>query len=105
MLLTGTLTSMRVHYASHEDAQLIRGMNRLRHAYVDIDPGHRAPYLIAGHTDDGEGIGQTYTMGPDRERHPAARERRHRSSPASPSLIAGGWVGILLSPAGTGLSR
>ena len=32
VLLTGTLTGMRVHYASHEDEGLVRGMNRLRHA-------------------------------------------------------------------------
>ena len=43
VLLTGTLTSMRVHYASHEDLQLVRGMNRLRRAYVDIDPGDPFP--------------------------------------------------------------
>src|SRR5688572_10096875 len=66
VLLTGTLTSMRVHYASHEDAQLVRGMNRLRHAYVDIDPVV-ADYLVAGHTDDLTGINQTYTMGPSRD--------------------------------------
>jgi hypothetical protein len=65
VLLTGTLAAMRVHYASHEDAQLVRGMNRLRHADVEMDPGI-ATYLVAGHTDDLAGVTQTYTMGPAR---------------------------------------
>ena len=99
ILLTGTLTAMRVHYASHEDAQLVRGMNRLRHAYVDIDPGV-TPYLVAGYTDDVAGITQTYTMGP-------ARNATQLLASASffitgvTSIVAGGWVGILVSPAGT----
>src|ERR1700752_3543380 len=59
VLLTGTLTCMRVHYASHEDAQLVRGMNRLRRAYVDIGPGVAA-YLVTGYSDDTAGMTQTY---------------------------------------------
>ena len=99
VLLTGTLTAMRVHYASHEDAQLVRGMNRLRHAYVEIDPGIER-YLVAGHTDDIRGVNQTYTMGP-------ARDVTQMLASASlfitgvTSIVAGGWVGILVSPVGT----
>ena len=98
VLLTGTSTSMRVHFASHEDAQLVRGMNRLRRAYVDIDPGI-APYLVTGLTDDLPGIVQTYTMGPHRN----ATQLLASASifiTGITSLIAGGWVGILVSPAG-----
>jgi hypothetical protein len=102
VLLTGTLTSVRVHYASHEDAQLVRGMNRLRHAYVDIDPVV-ADYLVAGHTDDITGINQTYTMGPSRD---VTRLLASASLfiTGVTALIAGGWVGILVSPAGTALA-
>ena len=40
----------------------IKGMNRLRAAYVDIDPS-LAPYFITGLHDDEPGIAQTYAMG------------------------------------------
>lgn len=62
LLTTGTLTAFRVHNASQEDYLFIKGMNRLRAAYLDIDPTLE-PYFIAGLTDDEAGIAQTYTMG------------------------------------------
>lgn len=65
LLTTGTLTAFRVHNASQEDYMFIKGMNRLRAAYLDIDPTLE-PYFITGLTDDEAGIGQTYTMGPVR---------------------------------------
>jgi hypothetical protein len=99
ILLTGTLTAMRVHYASHEDAQLVRGMNRLRHAYIDIDPGV-TPYLVAGYTDDVAGVTQTYTMGPVRNATQLLASASLFITGVT-SIVAGGWVGILVSPAGT----
>jgi hypothetical protein len=65
LLTTGTLTAFRVHNASQEDFMFIKGMNRLRAAYLDIDPTLE-PYFITGVTDDETGIAQTYTMGPVR---------------------------------------
>ncbi|MCF6377504.1 hypothetical protein L2K70_07790 [Nocardioides KLBMP 9356] len=38
LLVAGTLTSFRVHNASQEDYMFIKGMNRLRAGYIDIDP-------------------------------------------------------------------
>ena len=93
---------MRVHYASHEDAQLVRGMNRLRHAYLDIDPGIE-PYLVAGHTDDVAGIDQTYTMGPSRNATQLLASASLFITGVT-ALVAGGWVGILVVPAGTALA-
>ena len=98
VLLTGTMTAMRVHYASHEDLQLVRGMNWLRHAYVDIDPGIER-YFVSGTTDDDDGITQTYTMGPARD-VPQAFASASAFITAVLALVAGGWVGILVSPAG-----
>ena len=43
-LVMGSLTSVRVNLASREDADLVRAMNRVRHAYVDLVP-ELAPYL------------------------------------------------------------
>ncbi|MEO7268176.1 MAG: hypothetical protein ABIW49_03090 [Knoellia sp.] len=61
-LVMGSLTALRVTLASDEDAQLIRGMNRLRAAYVDLAP-EIAPYLTASTHDDQAGLMATYTLG------------------------------------------
>ena len=103
LLLTGTLTTVRVHYASLEDAQLVRGMNRLRAGYVELDPGLE-PYLTTGFTDDGPGLLRTYALG-----YPRTGSRQVLASAIFFScvvnaLVAGGWVGILVGPAGTTLA-
>ena len=97
--LTGTLTAVRVHNASHEDAQLVRGMNRLRRAYLDIDPGIE-PYLIAGFSDDDAGLSRTYTMGPSRTASQLLASASIFITVVT-ALVVGGWFGILVSPAGT----
>ena len=98
VLLTGTLTSMRMQYASHEDLQLVRGMNRLRRAYVDIDPGV-APYLVTGYSDDEAGITRTYTMGSKRYVTQLLASASLFITGVT-ALVAGGWVGILVAPVG-----
>jgi hypothetical protein len=65
LLTTGSLTALRVTNASLEDYMFIKGMNRLRAAYLEIDPS-LAPYFISGTTDDEAGIVHTYTMGQPR---------------------------------------
>jgi hypothetical protein len=62
ILALGTLTGIRVHNASREDAAIVLGMNRLRAAYVRIDPGI-AEYLVTSQYDDQAGLIATYTMG------------------------------------------
>jgi hypothetical protein len=62
ILLLGTLTAIRVHNASSDDAAMIVGMNRLRAAYVEMDPSI-APYLVTSWHDDLAGISRTYAMG------------------------------------------
>ncbi|GAA2747654.1 hypothetical protein GCM10009868_38040 [Terrabacter aerolatus] len=61
-LLMGVLTAIRVNTASREDVDLIRAMNRLRHAYVELAP-ELEPYLTASIHDDGAGTMQTYALG------------------------------------------
>ena len=56
---------MRVAAASQEDAQLVRAMNRLRRAYIDLAP-EVAPYLTASAHDDDEGLMVTYSLGRQR---------------------------------------
>jgi hypothetical protein len=62
ILALGTLTGVRVHNASREDAAIILGMNRLRAGYVKMDPGI-AEYLVTSRYDDQAGLMATYTMG------------------------------------------
>ncbi|TDL36301.1 hypothetical protein [Arthrobacter nitrophenolicus] len=55
----GLLTQVRVMNVGNEDLMYVTAMNRLRAAYVDLDPGV-APYLLAAHHDDEAGSARTY---------------------------------------------
>ena len=61
-LVLGTLTGFRVYNASDDDAAMLIGMNRLRNAYVDLDPGME-PYLVTSRYDDAAGLSASYLMG------------------------------------------
>jgi hypothetical protein len=62
VLVLGTLTAIRVHNASVDDLALVIGMNRLRAAYVRMDPT-LTDYLVTSWHDDPAGVMRTYTMG------------------------------------------
>jgi hypothetical protein len=62
VLVLGTLTAIRVHNASVDDLTLVIGMNRLRAAYVAMDPT-LTDYLVTSWHDDQAGVMRTYTMG------------------------------------------
>ena len=59
LVLIGTLTQMRVGSASIEDLAHVIGMNRLRAAYVELDPGIER-YLVTSAHDDDNGLWQAY---------------------------------------------
>jgi hypothetical protein len=61
LLLVGTLTLLRVFNGSTEDAAYVIGMNRLRAAYADLDPGIDR-YFITSIYDDDRGVGRTYSF-------------------------------------------
>jgi hypothetical protein len=79
MLLLGIGTFIRVADAMTEDFWLVMGMNRLRHAYLDLAPD-LAPYFVTGHHDDLDGILQS--SGPQPQRGPS------RMLSATPTIIA-----------------
>jgi hypothetical protein len=62
ILILGTLTAVRVHNASADDAAMLVGMNRLRAAYVDLDPGIDH-YFVTSRYDDTAGVMASYLMG------------------------------------------
>src|SRR3954452_3141615 len=96
-LILGTLTGIRVRNASVDDAALLVGMNRLRAAYVEMDPG-LADYLVASWHDDRAGVMRAYTMGAPRH------VRRHAAGSTSMSMMivtttVAGTLGALIANA------
>jgi hypothetical protein len=61
VLLIGLGTYFRLIEADIEDAWLVIGMNRLRHAYLELAP-ELEPYFVASHHDDRPGLLQTYAF-------------------------------------------
>jgi hypothetical protein len=57
--VVGFLTQLRVTAVGMEDLMYVLAMNRLRGAYLDLDPGV-APYFMASPHDDRPGIVRTY---------------------------------------------
>lgn len=62
VLLMGFVTFIRLGEANTDDIGLVIGMNRLRHAYLELAP-ELQPYFTAGHHDDLPGIMQSYGLG------------------------------------------
>jgi uncharacterized membrane protein YeaQ/YmgE (transglycosylase-associated protein family) len=60
-LLVGVGTYFRLIEADIEDAWLVIGMNRLRHAYIELAP-ELEPYFVASHHDDAPGMLKTYSF-------------------------------------------
>ncbi|GAB3442004.1 hypothetical protein GCM10027517_18650 [Phycicoccus ginsengisoli] len=100
-LVLGTLTAARVHNASQDDAAMVLGMNRLRAAYLELDPGI-APYLVAGTTNDVEGLMQSYLMGARRSMlsHVAASTSMFMN--AVNAMVAGTLGALVAYAAGAG---
>nr|MBA2278528.1 hypothetical protein [Chloroflexia bacterium] len=59
LLILGLGTQIRLGDARGEDVVLVIGMNRLRHAYLELAP-ELEPYFVTGHHDDEAGIALTY---------------------------------------------
>jgi hypothetical protein len=58
-LFIGYASLGRIASASSEDIRFLQGMNRIRHAYVEIAP-EVAPYFVSGHNDDPETVLSLY---------------------------------------------
>lgn len=59
LVVIGTLVEVRIGNANIEDLAHVIGMNRLRAAYVDLDP-YIERYLTTGSHDDDRSVWQTY---------------------------------------------
>jgi hypothetical protein len=67
VLLLGIATYVRQVQINNEEFKLVLAMNRLRHAYLTIEPGLE-PYFTTGHHDDERGLVATYMLD-----HPSRR--------------------------------
>jgi hypothetical protein len=59
VFFVGSSTFVRLNEINEEDLVWVKGMNRLRRAYLEIDPGIE-PYLITGWTEDLVGVLRTF---------------------------------------------
>lgn len=59
VLYVGIATFVRLNEINNEDLVWVRGMNRLRSAYLEVDPD-LARHLVTGITEDAEGFMKTY---------------------------------------------
>ena len=96
----GVGTYIRLVDARIEDFWLQSGLNRLRHAYLEIAPGLE-PYFVTGHHDDEQGLYETYG--------PGTGSRFYRLIGETSTLVAvinaalaGVVVGLVANAAGTG---
>jgi hypothetical protein len=62
VLLIGLMTYLRLGEANSHDIMLVIGMNRLRHAYMELAP-ELEPYFTTAHHDDHAAILQSYGPG------------------------------------------
>jgi hypothetical protein len=67
VLLLGVATYVRQVQINNEEFKLVLAMNRLRNAYLRIEPGLE-PFLSTGHHDDERGLVTTYML-----HHPSRR--------------------------------
>ena len=102
VLVLGVGTLVRLGDALTEDVRLVFGMNRLRHAYLEIAP-ELEPYFVTSHYDDEEGVLET--LGP------AARVRPSRFLSSTPvvvglidAVLAGKLSGVVARDVDWGIS-
>ncbi len=99
-LFVGVATYLRLIEARIDDFWLLSGMNRLRHAYLEIAP-ELEPYFVTGHHDDEQGLYETYG--------PGTKSRFYRLIGETSTLVAvinaalaGVVAGLVANAAGTG---
>jgi hypothetical protein len=64
VLFIGLATSVRVGHATADDARAVQGMNRIRHAYLEMVP-ELEPYFVTSRYDDIAGVLATSGAAPD----------------------------------------
>jgi hypothetical protein len=99
-LFVGLATFTRLDEVNGEDAVWVAGMNRIRHAYLEVNPG-LAPYFITGSTDDPSGLEKTYGI------HRPGNVLAHWvvTMPGMVAVIDGVLAGLIVGLAGNTVAR
>jgi len=92
-LFIALATLGRITDASNDDLRSIQGMNRLRHAYLEIAPGLE-PYLIASQHDDMHGILSTYGEADDQPSFFGSFVHGLTTTPGMVAVIAAALAGL-----------
>jgi hypothetical protein len=100
VFVLATLTGQRVLNASVDDSTIL-GMNRLRAAYLELDPGLE-PYLVTSPHDDQQGLMQTYLMGWPRSTASHVLASTSFFLGAFNSIVAGTLAALVANAAGGG---
>ncbi|MEE2569411.1 hypothetical protein V1638_08360 [Pseudarthrobacter sp. J64] len=99
--LMGLLTQQRVMNVAMEDLMYVLAMNRLRAAYVELDPGV-ARYLMASAHDDEAGAGRTYDFFGSRTDFSQVSGSSAMFMTAANSTLLGILAGVVVTAAGAG---
>jgi hypothetical protein len=97
-LFVGLATFTRLDEVNMEDVLWVAGMNRIRHAYLEIGPG-LAPYFVTGATDDPHGFEQTVGV----HRPGSALAHWIVTMPGMIAVIDGVLAGLIVGVAGSAL--
>ena len=97
----GVVTIVRLGQVNHEDATWVQGMNRIRHAYLEVAP-ELAPYFVTGASDDEAGIMITALGHPNRPKPFQGLVAAPGVVAVLDSVVAGATAGIALLAAGAG---
>lgn len=99
----GLATFARLGEANAEDVRYLQGMNRIRHAYLEVAP-ELAPYFVTSANDDLPAVYSAYGIAPF-EKDSVLRRRLHFAFVTTQGLIGvlnsmvagifGGFVGLL----------
>ena len=101
VLLMGLATYVRLGEANSTDFGLVSGMNRLRHAYLELAP-ELQPYFITGQHDDIAGVMLTYGVGSDGSGYRINFIRILGSTPAivgATNIVVAGVIAALIADA------
>jgi hypothetical protein len=94
----GWATIVRLSQVNYENARWVQGMNRIRHAYLDIAP-ELEPYFVTSKFDDNPGILETVMPGLST----AAPHQAFVSAPGIVAVINAVVAGAVAGVAGMGL--
>jgi hypothetical protein len=94
----GVVTVVRLAQVNSEDARWMQGMNRIRHAYLELAP-ELEPYFVTSRYDDGAGVLQSAMA----MRSPPARTQAFVAAPGVVAVVDSVVAGATAAVAGIGL--